>query len=372
MKSTLQKSFRFHFAGGGTGGHLFPALAIANEIKQRIPEAEITFWGTRRGIEAKILPTADFTLELISVRGFQRRLSLRNLLFPFALAASFVKVFRLLLLKRPKAVIGTGGYVSGPVAFAAWLLWIPVFIQEQNSYPGVTTRLLARIAKRVYVAFEVSKEYFKNRKKLRVTGNPVRADICRANRNEAFQRFGFSPGQPVLFVFGGSQGARRINQFVADILRDLLEKTSLQVLWSTGPSDYERIRERFTGYTRVKLFDFIQDMPAAYTMSSLIVSRSGATTLAELAACGLPSVLIPYPYATGGHQVFNARSFESEGAAVCLLEKNLTPESLKQVIRKLLGNPEKLQKMGEAAKKLAKPNAAKTIADDIFAELRIK
>jgi len=372
MKSTMPKSFRFHFAGGGTAGHLFPALAIANEIKQRFPEAEITFWGTRRGIEAKILPTTNFTLEFIPVRGFQRRLSLRNLFFPFALVASFVKVFRSLLVKRPKAVIGTGGYVSGPVAFTAWLLRIPVFIQEQNSYPGVTTRLLARIAKRVYVSFEVSKEYFRNREKLRVTGNPVRADICRASRNEAFRKFGFSPEQPVLFVFGGSQGARRINQLMADILPVLLEKTSLQILWSTGPSDYDEIRGKTAADTRVKLFDFIKDMPDAYAVSSLIVSRSGATTLAELAACGLPSVLIPYPYATGGHQVFNARSFESEGAAVCLLEKNLMPESLAQVIQELLGNPEKLQAMAKAAKKLAKPDAAKVITDDIFAELKIK
>jgi len=359
-------------AGGGTGGHLFPALAIANEIKRRLPEAEITFWGTKRGIEAKILPTTDFSLEFIPVRGFQRRLSLGNLLFPFGLGASFVKAFRWLLLKRPKAVIGTGGYVSGPVGFTAWLLWIPLFIQEQNSYPGATTRLLAQIARRVYVAFEVSKEYFKDREKLRVTGNPVRADIYWANRDEAFRMFGLSPEQPVLFVFGGSQGARRINRLLADILPDLLKETPLQILWATGPYDYDEIREKIGTNGRVKLFDFIQDMPAAYAVSSLVISRAGATTLAELAACGLPSVLIPYPFATGGHQVFNARSFEAEGAAICVLEKDLTPESLKQTIRELLGNPEKLKKMGQAAKKLAKADAAKRIVDDIFAELKIE
>ncbi len=372
MKPAKKKTLRFYFAGGGTGGHLFPALAIANEIRRRFPEAEVTFWGTRRGIEAKILPTTDFTLELIPVRGFRRRLSLGNLLFPFALAASFVKAFRLLLVKRPKAVIGTGGYVSGPVAFTAWLLWIPVFIQEQNSYPGATTRLLARIAKRVYVAFEVSKEYFKNREKLRVTGNPVRADIHQANRNEAFRMFEFSPEQPVLFIFGGSQGARRINQLIADILPDLLEKTPLQILWSTGPSDYDEIREKIGANNRVRVFDFIKDMPAAYAVSSLVISRAGATTLAELAACGLPSILIPYPFATGGHQVFNARSFEAEAAAICLLEKELTPESLEQTIREMLGNPEKLKKMGQAAQKLAKVDAARRIVEDIFAELKLE
>ncbi|NOY77945.1 MAG: undecaprenyldiphospho-muramoylpentapeptide beta-N-acetylglucosaminyltransferase [Calditrichaeota bacterium] len=372
MKTASQKRFRFDIAGGGTGGHLFPAMAIAHEIKRRLPEAEITFWGTKRGIEAKILPTTDYSLEFIPVRGFQRRLSFGNVLFPFDLSASLMKVFRVLLSKRPKAVIGTGGYVSGPVAFVAWLLWIPVFIQEQNSYPGATTRLLARIARRVYIAFEVSKEYFANRDKLQVTGNPVRADIHRADRNEAFRRFGFSPDQPVLFVFGGSQGARRINQLLAAILPDLLEETPVQILWATGPHDFEEIREKVGTNDRVKLFDFIQDMPSAYAVSSLVISRAGATTLAELAACGLPSVLIPYPFATGGHQVFNARSFESEGAAVCLLEKDLTPESLKRTLQELLRDPEKLKRMGRSAQKLAKADAAKRIVDDIFTELKIE
>ena len=371
MKSKEKRNFRFYFAGGGTGGHFFPAIAIANEIRQRLPEAEITFWGTRRGIEARIVPNTGYSIEMIPVRGFQRRFSPGNLLFPFVLIASFVKVFRLLIVKRPKAVIGTGGYVSGPVAFAAWLLWVPVFIQEQNSYPGVTTRLLARIAKRVYITFEVSKEYFKNKEKLLLSGNPVREDIQKEDRIKAFQQFGFSPDNPVLFVFGGSQGARSINRIMAAILPDLLNKTNLQVLWSTGQYDFKDLFQKFVQNPRVKLFEFIQDMPAAYAVSSLIVARSGATTLSELAVCGLPSVLIPYPYATGGHQVFNARSFQTEGAAVCLLEKDLTPEGLKHILQDLIENPEKLKKMGAAAKRLARPEAAKTIVDDILAELKI-
>ncbi|GBD94035.1 UDP-N-acetylglucosamine--N-acetylmuramyl-(pentapeptide) pyrophosphoryl-undecaprenol N-acetylglucosamine transferase [bacterium BMS3Abin05] len=369
MKSSLKKSLRFHFAGGGTGGHLFPALALADEINRRFPAAEITFWGTKRGIEAKIIPETAYKLEYIPVRGFQRRLTAGHLLFPFVLAASVVKALRVFLKNRPKAVIGTGGYVSGPVVFSAWLLWIPVFIQEQNSYPGVTTRFLVHLAKRVYLTFEVSKEYFRNKRKLRITGNPVRADLKRAEPEEARRHFGLTAGAPVLFVLGGSQGARHVNWAVAKLLPELLKQTQVQVLWSTGTVDYDGIRREFAQFQQVKVFAFISEMPEAYAAASLIVSRAGATTLAELAVCGLPSILIPYPYAAGGHQIFNARSFELEGAAVCLLEKDLTPNGLKKIILDLLEDREKLEKMGLAARKQAKPEAVKTIVDDIVSFL---
>jgi len=363
------KKESFHFAGGGTGGHLFPALALAEVLKRRVPTAEIVFWGTSRGLENKIIPNTTYRLEKIPVRGFQRRLTLANLVFPFVLLASVAKVGRQFLFRRPRAVLGTGGYVSGPVVFVAWLLWIPVFIQEQNSFPGVTTRLLAKLARRVYLTFETSKKYFKHPKKLLVTGNPIRPEILQADRTAALQKFGLSPEKYTLFVFGGSQGARKINRLLAEILPNLLQDLPLQVIWSTGASDFAEISRKMEGQPNVRVFDFIAEMSLAYAAADLVVCRAGATTLAEITAVGLPSVLIPYPFAAANHQVLNARSLEEAGAAVCLLENELTGEKLAQEIKRLFREPERLKKMAASAKKLARPEAAEVIVSDVFAQL---
>jgi UDP-N-acetylglucosamine--N-acetylmuramyl-(pentapeptide) pyrophosphoryl-undecaprenol N-acetylglucosamine transferase len=235
----------------------------------------------------------------------------------------------------------------------------------------VTTRLLARLAKRVYLTFESSKKFFRNQKKLVVTGNPVRGDLLRANRVEALDKWDLSPEKMTLFVFGGSQGARKINQLVADVLPELLREQPLQVIWSTGRADFAEIKEKIGDEPNVRLFEFLTDMPNAYAAADLVVCRAGATTLAELTAVGRPSVLIPYPFAAAGHQEFNARSLEEAGAAVCLLESELTPRKFKEALTELLSNPSRLREMAKAAKRLGRPDAADSIVTDMLSQLKI-
>lgn len=357
----------FLFAGGGTGGHLYPALAIADKIKETRPSAEIHFVGTARGIEARVIPETGYPIHYISVRGVRRALTLRNLWVPFSLLKSLIQSAAIVSKIKPDVVIGTGGYVSGPILFVAHFLGYRTLVQEQNSYPGVTTRLLARIADRVHISFEESEKYFKHKEKLRLTGNPVRDFLPLQDKKEARRKFQLDPNRPTVLIFGGSQGALSINRVVAEALDRILRDSGAQIIWSTGKTGYTMASEKATQYQgRLWVSEFISDMAAAYAASDVVVARAGAISLAEITNCGLPSILIPYPYAAGDHQMTNARALQALGAAVVIPEKELNADVLAEALLGLLADEERRKRMAEAAKKAAFPDAAERIVQSIF------
>lgn len=357
----------FLFAGGGTGGHLYPALAIAQLLEKTVQECEIHFVGTKKGIENRVIPGYGYPLHLISVRGVSRKLTLANGAVPFRVLWSLVQCGRILHKIKPAAVVGTGGYVSGPVLFMASLFGYPTLIQEQNSYPGVTTRLLAKKVKRVHLSFEESKKYFKKQSNLVISGNPVRDFKITLSKEKARQHFNLDTEKPTLLVFGGSQGAVAINRAVLDALEKLMHDTKVQIIWSTGTTGFQEVKEKITKYSnRIWVSDYIDDMEKAYAACDLVISRAGAMALAEITICGLPSILIPYPFAAAGHQVANARSLEKSGAAVVIVEKDLDGYLLAKEVSRLLGDSEALKKMQQAAVRAAFPNATTEIVQSVL------
>jgi UDP-N-acetylglucosamine--N-acetylmuramyl-(pentapeptide) pyrophosphoryl-undecaprenol N-acetylglucosamine transferase len=312
-------SFKIILAGGKTGGHVFPAIAMAKEFKRRFPEGKVVFVGTKDGLESKIVPKYGFKLYFIQARGLKRKASPRNLMLPYYVLRSLYQSLRILNREKPDLVAGTGGYVSFPVVFSASLKNVPTLIQEQNSYPGISTRLLALLADRVCLSYSSSIQYFLARRNLTVIGNPVREDITSANRYHALRKFDLDSDKKTIFIFGGSQGAQAINHAVLDAL-DFFSK-DWQLLWQTGERNFASVSEE-AARKRVKcaVFPFVEDMSSAYAASDLVVSRAGALTLAEITACGKPSVLIPYPHAAADHQRYNAEVLQEEGAAQIISE----------------------------------------------------
>lgn len=364
---------RIIIAGGGTGGHLFPGIALAEELKRRNKDMKIVFVGTKRGIESKKLPQLGFDLVKISIMGLKRKISIRNLLVPIYLIGGLVQSFALLNRIKPKVVIGTGGYVSYPILLLANLKKIPTLIQEQNSYPGITTRLLAPRVNRVCLTYENSLKYFacakKEPDKFKVLGNPIREDITQGDRERALKEFNLSPDKKTVFIFGGSQGAHKINLATLEALNDLND--NLQLLWQTGGKDFDYIKEN-TKNTKIKLslHPFVNQMGLAYAVSDLVVSRAGALTLAEITACGKPAILVPYPFATADHQRFNAQELEKKGAAKILPDNQLNRKSLAHLINQLLSDEGALKQMSKASKGLAKLDATSNIVDEIEELLR--
>jgi UDP-N-acetylglucosamine--N-acetylmuramyl-(pentapeptide) pyrophosphoryl-undecaprenol N-acetylglucosamine transferase len=351
------------FAGGGTGGHLYPAIAIAEKLREWDPQAVMHFVGTPRGLEARVVPELGFPLHLTAVRGFARKRFWANLTVPFLLIWSLVQSATILMRVRPQVVIGTGGYVSGPMLFAAHLLGYRTLIQEQNSYPGVTTRLLARWVDQVHISFAESISFFSGRKNVFVTGNPVRDLRVDATPAQARQHFGLAPDKSTLLVFGGSQGARVINQAVIKILSRLLSESEMQLIWSSGKWNQEEVRQAAVGCEEsVSLTDFITDMPMAYRAADAVLSRAGALTLAEINVCGLPSILIPFAAAAGNHQEANALALAKMGSAVVILERELPQRDLAAEIIALLGDPGRREKMGKAAHEAAFASASTDLA----------
>ena len=350
-------------AGGGTGGHVYPALAIADALKTLKPDLNLVFVGTKDRIEARIVPQHGFRLETIWISGLRRSLHPGNLLVPLKVIVAIVQSFFLMMRLRPAAVIGTGGYVCGPVLFASTTLGIPTVIHESNSYPGITTRFLARRAQRVFLAFQDAAIWLKRTKNTEVVGTPIRSTIGSASRNQALQFFGLTEGKPVLLVLGGSQGAAAINEAVLGFADDV-QTAGIQMIWQTGDHHFNEIRGRLGNRMIGWVGPFIQSMEMAYAAADLVVSRAGATTIAELTLTGLPSVLVPYPYAADDHQTRNAQTLVNAGAAELIREQNLG--ELKTSVLTLLRNQDQRQAMGRAAKNLAHPNAAAIIARKVL------
>jgi len=354
---------RYLFAGGGTGGHLYPAIAIAQKLREFEPQAEIHFAGTSRGVEARVIPEMGFPLHLLSVRGFARRRFWTNLALPFRLIGSLGQSTAILRRVRPDVVIGTGGYVSGPMLFMAHLLGYPTLIQEQNSYPGVTTRLLARGVDQVHLGFAGALPFFKGRKNVSVTGNPVRNLEVAATPAEARRHFGLEPDKPTLLVFGGSQGARVINELMIKVLPRLLAESDLQVIWSSGKWNQDMVRQAIVGCeNQVWMTDFITEMPMAYRAADVVVSRAGALTLAEINVCGLPAILIPFAAAAGNHQEANALALAKNGSAIVILERELAHRDPASEIIALLNDPGRRAAMGRMARESAFVSASADLA----------
>ncbi|NOZ75751.1 MAG: undecaprenyldiphospho-muramoylpentapeptide beta-N-acetylglucosaminyltransferase [FCB group bacterium] len=361
----MAERLKIAIAGGGTGGHLFPAIAIGEELKRRRPEALIHYFGSTFGIEAEVLPLRPHPFTLVPVRGLQRGIYPsaigRNFLLPIRLPRSQYRVRKVMKSLNPSIVIGTGGYASAIPVRTALKMKVPVVLQEQNSYPGITTRWYAHRANLVCLGFE-DVDSLINGKKV-VTGNPVRKGINLGSRERGLNKFRFSGDKPILFLFGGSQGSTPLNRFMNSMV-DLLKQKGIQVLWQTGQSHYDNY-SRYES-DRIRVIPFLSDMADAYAVSDLILSRSGALALAEIAVCGKPSILIPFPGAAGDHQTRNALSLEDHGAAVVLDERDLSADYLFETIITLIVAPDRLKNMGMKALELSKPDATRDIVDQIL------
>jgi UDP-N-acetylglucosamine--N-acetylmuramyl-(pentapeptide) pyrophosphoryl-undecaprenol N-acetylglucosamine transferase len=351
------------FAGGGTGGHLFPAIAIADELGKMRPGAEILFVGTKDKIEARVVPRRGYPFRSIWISGFHRKFRVENIIFPVKVVVSLMQAHSIIKEFNPQVVVGTGGYVCGPVVRAAVMRHIPTLLQEQNSYPGVTTRVLADKVDEVHLTFDRSREYLRRTAGVFVSGNPTRSDLETAGAAEAAAFFGFDPAvrATTLLVFGGSLGAESLNRAVERNIAGLMD-AGFRLIWQTGSRDYERALAlaRAARPSGVYVGAFIDRMDYAYGAADLVISRAGATTVAELMRLGKPSILVPYPHAAADHQRENARALVDAGAAV-LVEDAQIGEILLPKVRSLLVNGV-LREMAARSRALGRPDAASVIA----------
>jgi len=358
------KKEKFIFAGGGTGGHLFPAIAIAEEIKILLPQSEILFIGNRNKIEGRIVPQYGYEFKSINISGFSRKISFSNIIFPFKLFIAILKSLFLILKFRPQVVIGTGGYVSGPVLWAANLLGITTVLQDHNSYPGVTTRLLAKKAKEIHLAFDDAKKYFKRKDNIKISGFPIRREMVKCRKDDSLKFFGCDLNKKTIFITGGSQGAKKINDALAKIVLDLVN-SNIQIIWQTGSLQYTEIKNKFDGNESIKILEFIGDMNRAYSACDIAITRAGATTIGELLNLEVPTILIPLPTAAEDHQMKNAVSLSKHNAAIVIPEDQID-ESLKDKVLMLINDENKLNDLKLNLKKLQVKDSAKQIAESII------
>lgn len=357
---------RVMIAGGGTGGHTSPAAAVVEELRRRCPEAEFEWVGRRNGLEQRVAATHEIAFRAVPVRGWPRKRTWRKGLVVTQLACSIGLCWVHLKRFRPDIVFGVGGYVSLPLLYAAQRSGFPTAIHEQNRLLGMANRMLARRAKRVFLSYADTVGAYPAERALLV-GNPVRARfLTPPEKAAACQAFELDTAIPTVLVCGGSQGARSLNQAVADALPRFGEH-ELQVIWMTGSHGEEQARAAAAGSpVNVKVFPFIDDMVGACAAADLVVSRSGASTTAELAVLGKPSVLVPFPHATDNHQEQNARAFEEAGAAVVVLDSELDGDRFAGTVRGLLGDTGRLEAMESSAAGLARPGAAEAIVDSLL------
>ncbi|MFH1501923.1 MAG: undecaprenyldiphospho-muramoylpentapeptide beta-N-acetylglucosaminyltransferase [Candidatus Eisenbacteria bacterium] len=349
-------------AGGGTGGHIFPGIAIAEAIESLSAGAEVFFAGRGGSLEESVVGKTGRRFVPVPSMGLRRRADVRNVGVPFVMAAGYASALWSLRGARPDAAVGTGGFVSVPPLLAANSLGVPFLLQEQNSYPGLATRVLSSRAREVHVSFEETGAHLPRARKVIVSGNPVRSSLGAANRAESRRALGLSEDATVLLSVGGSRGARRLNEAVLEAAGRLAED-GIEIIAQTGADDEDRVRGEVE---RARLggvvASFFDDMAAVYAACDLIVSRAGATAIAEIEIVGRPSVLVPYPFATEGHQMKNARALEKAGASVVVPDSEFTADVLVSLVRKLTFERERLLAMADAARKLARPDAAARVA----------
>lgn len=353
---------KFILSGGGTGGHIYPAIAIANELKKRFPEAEFLFVGAKDKMEMQKVPQAGYAIKGLWIAGLQRKLTLQNALFPIKLLSSLWESRKILKSFKPDVVIGTGGFASGPLLNVANSLNIPTLIQEQNSYPGITNKLLSKKAAKICVAYENLERFFPKEKMI-LTGNPVRQDLIdvSSKREEAIAFFKLDPKKKTLLVLGGSLGARRINQLIEKELQGLLSQ-KVQIIWQCGKlylDDYSKYN-----LAQVQVVAFIERMDLVYAAADVVISRAGASSVSELCIVGKPVIFIPSPNVAEDHQTKNAQAIVDKKGAIMIKESALEDE-FSIVLEALLKDEGKQQLLGDNIKKLALPQATIQIVDEI-------
>ena len=355
---------KFIISGGGTGGHIYPAIAIANEIKAQIPAAEILFVGAQDKMEMQKVPAAGYKIEGLWISGIQRKITLDNALFPVKVFSSLMKSKKIIKAFKPDVVIGTGGFASGAVVKVAQQMNIPTVIQEQNSYPGITNKMLSSKANAICVAYDGLNAYFKSNKIIK-TGNPVRQDLLEieSKSNEARQFYGIQPDKKTVVILGGSLGARRINQLVEKEL-PFFKEQNVQVIWQCGKFYIDEYK-KYHNNEDVLVYDFIERMDLLFAAADVIVSRAGASSVSELAIVGKPVIFIPSPNVAEDHQTKNAKSITDKNAAVLIKESELDQQFQEQMLR-LLTNDQVVEALSNNIKTLALPNATKDIVNEIF------
>jgi UDP-N-acetylglucosamine--N-acetylmuramyl-(pentapeptide) pyrophosphoryl-undecaprenol N-acetylglucosamine transferase len=361
------KQPRFILSGGGTGGHIYPAIAIANELKQRFPDAEFLFVGARDRMEMQKVPQAGYKIAGLWISGLQRRLTLENAMFPMKVLSSLLRARSIVRTFRPDVAIGTGGFASGPLLQAAALAGIPTVVQEQNSFPGITNKMLAKKAAKICVAYDGLERFFP-KEKLVFTGNPVRKDLMDigGKKSEGRGYFGLDPDKKTLLVLGGSLGARRINQLIASEIGEITAQR-VQVIWQCGKLYIDQYASY--GNPNVKVTAFIDRMDFAYAAADVVVSRAGASSVSELCLVGKPVIFIPSPNVAEDHQTKNALSIVGRNAAILLRESELDTQ-FKKTFSDLLQDDALQRELGENIRKLGKPDATKAIADEIVKLIR--
>lgn len=339
---------------------MFPALAVAETLRKLMPDAAILFVGNKNKIEGRVVPKLGFDFKSIWIKGFARRLTSENLLFPLRLIVSLLQALIINMKFKPNVAVGGGGYVAGPAIWGAKVMGAKILLLEQNSYPGVTTRILAKYANEIHVSYSDSKKYFNEKEKVFVSGCPTRINAEQPKKDPNI--FGFPGSHKIILILGGSGGAKSINNAVAGLLSELKDK-GISVIWQTGDYYFEDYREMKS--ETVYIASFIDDMSAAYSACDLVVARAGATTIAELSTLGKPCILIPSPNVAENHQYYNAKSIADEGGCILIKDENIKSE-LKDKLISLIQSEEKLKELGGNIKKFSNPDAADLIARRII------
>lgn len=357
----MEKIRRILLSTGGTGGHIFPAIALANAIKEKYPQAKIVFVGGKNRMEEEKITAAGFNFTGLPIRGLERSLSFeaffKNLSLPFLLIFCWFQAIILLFKHQPQIVVGFGGYASFPALSAAQTCGVPTVLQEQNSFAGLSNRILSFGAKKIAVAFDQMDRFF-SAKKIVLTGNPVRKTVTDLShkKEKALEKWQLNPDLPTLLVLGGSQGARAINQAMRMLLPEF-ETLNLQILWQCGKHFYPQAQEEIPHHPKIKVVDFISEMDEAYALATWIVSRAGALSLAELACVGKPTILVPFPYAAADHQRKNAQLLMEKKAALMLEDQQLNTE-LFPLLKRLMEDENLQKELAENLKKTAIPDAS--------------
>jgi UDP-N-acetylglucosamine--N-acetylmuramyl-(pentapeptide) pyrophosphoryl-undecaprenol N-acetylglucosamine transferase len=358
----------FILSGGGTGGHIYPAIAIANELKSRFPDAKFLFVGAQDKMEMQKVPQAGYEIKGLWIAGLQRKLTLQNAMFPFKLINSLWKARKIIKQFKPDVVIGTGGFASGPLLKMANMMGVPTVIQEQNSYPGITNKLLSKKANAICVAYENLERFFPKEKMI-LTGNPVRQDLINveSKRAEAIEFYNLDPNKKTLLVLGGSLGARRVNQLIAKELENILSQ-NVQVIWQCGKlyfEDYSLLAPKEgIGHPAVQIFAFIERMDLVYAVADIVISRAGASSVSELCIVGKPVIFIPSPNVAEDHQTKNAQAIVDKKGAILLKESELESQ-FRIVFEALLKDQGKQNVLSKNIKQLAMPEATKDIVNEI-------
>lgn len=361
-------------AAAGTGGHINPGIAIANKIKQEEPNSQIIFIGTNRGLENDLVPRAGYDLKTIQAYGFDRKISVDNIKKMYKTFRSIGEAKKIIQEFKPDIVIGTGGYICVPVGIAAKKKNVPIVLHESNAFPGIAIKMLSKKADAILLGFEDAKKRIPKAKKVVVTGTPAKVkhiDILQNKRNELLNEMGLKENLPIVLCFGGSQGAKSINESLIQIITKE-KNTNYQIIWAAGPAQYEIVKEELKKYEmdiehlkNSKIVPYIYNMEEIMNLVDLVVCRSGAMTITEISNVGKPAIFIPFPFATENHQEYNAKVLEKVGSAKIILDKNLTADLLNETIEKMVKNEEKLKQMGEKAMQISIPDVEERIYKEI-------